>query len=235
MSFLDVFDYQLVHRNGDERGEVIHIEEGKTVIGRSEKCHVHLASPDVSRQHCVLVRTKTQLFVYDLSSRNGTKVNRQRIASKKPVELRHRDKLQIGRWKFRFLVKDALSGESIPDEPKVVDDAKASAPRTVLNELDAIAEALDLPSGEITETKSIPRDFPSEANNAAPSAAKPEKPNKPQLNEASPAPEKAEPEQPAFDPTKKRQPISLPASARLSGASDPRTAADQTLRKLFGR
>ncbi|MFG0289458.1 MAG: FHA domain-containing protein [Rhodopirellula sp. JB044] len=220
MSFLDVFDYQLVHRNGDQRGEVIHIEEGKTLLGRSEKCQIHLPTPDISRQHCVFIRTKTQLFVYDLESRNGTKVNREPIESKKPIELRHRDKVQVGRWKFRFLIKDALSGESIPVETVTDQKSKAKTPKNVLSELDAIAEALDISNDEITKTSSTPRDLRTETKT----------PPEPKADEETPAPEK-----PVFDPKAKRQPIGLPESAKRKCAADPRTAADQTLRKLFGR
>lgn len=230
MSFLDVFDYQLVYRNGDQRGEVIHIEEGKTLLGRSSKCQIHLPTPDISRQHCVLVRTKTQLFVYDLESRNGTKVNRQAIERKKAVELRHRDKLQVGRWKFRFLIKDALSGESIRaenntaknDTAKNTDIVQSQSPKNVLNELDAIAEALDISSDEITDNKSAVRDPKTSAPKPTGSKSKTDKPDGP------------EPKRPPIDPKIKRAPIGLPDSARLQGPSDPRTAADQTLRKLFG-
>ncbi|EMI44391.1 FHA domain-containing protein [Rhodopirellula sp. SWK7] len=228
MSFLDVFDYQLVYRNGDQRGEVIHIEEGKTLLGRSSKCQIHLPTPDISRQHCVLVRTETQLFVYDLDSRNGTKVNRQAIESQRPVELRHRDKLQVGRWKFRFLIKDALSGESIRAENDTakntdVAQSQSQSPKNVLNELDAIAEALDISSDEITDNQSAVRDPQTTAPKPTDSKSKTVKPDGP------------EPKRIPIDPKIKRAPIGLPNNARLQGPSDPRTAADQTLRKLFGR
>lgn len=51
-----------------------------TVVGRSrEICDLTLGRSSISKLHCLLVKTDGLLFVRDLGSTNGTKVNGQRI------------------------------------------------------------------------------------------------------------------------------------------------------------
>jgi pSer/pThr/pTyr-binding forkhead associated (FHA) protein len=61
-------------------GETITIDRDVTVVGRTaEHCDVVLARKSISKLHCVIVKTDGLLFIRDLSSTNGTKVNGQRI------------------------------------------------------------------------------------------------------------------------------------------------------------
>lgn len=61
-------------------GEPITIDRDVTVVGRvPEHCDLLLHRKSVSKIHCVIVKTDGLLFVRDLSSTNGTKVNGQRI------------------------------------------------------------------------------------------------------------------------------------------------------------
>jgi pSer/pThr/pTyr-binding forkhead associated (FHA) protein len=68
---------QLVPVNG---GPPITIDKDVTVVGRmSEHCDLVLERKSISKMHCVIARTDGLLFVRDLASTNGTKVNGQRI------------------------------------------------------------------------------------------------------------------------------------------------------------
>jgi pSer/pThr/pTyr-binding forkhead associated (FHA) protein len=61
-------------------GEPITIAKDVTVVGRqAEHCDIVLDRKSVSKIHCVIARTDGLLFVRDLDSTNGTKVNGQRI------------------------------------------------------------------------------------------------------------------------------------------------------------
>ena len=87
---------QLIPVNGEAP---ITIQRDITVVGRQhEQCDLVLENKSVSKMHCVLVRTDGLLFVRDLSSTNGTKVNGQRIVR---GALLPGDQLSIASEKFR--------------------------------------------------------------------------------------------------------------------------------------
>ncbi len=51
-----------------------------TLVGRKgENCDLAIASESISKLHCAIARTDGLLFVRDLGSTNGTKVNGQRV------------------------------------------------------------------------------------------------------------------------------------------------------------
>jgi predicted component of type VI protein secretion system len=68
------------------------------LLGRSEECDVPLEDESVSEVHCVIVQTDGLLLLRDLASRNGTRVNGQRV---RRAALLPNDELQIGRLRFR--------------------------------------------------------------------------------------------------------------------------------------
>ena len=61
-------------------GATVTIDRDVTVVGRLEEhCDLVLERKSVSKLHCIIVKTDGLLFVRDLSSTNGTKVNGQKI------------------------------------------------------------------------------------------------------------------------------------------------------------
>lgn len=61
-------------------GDPITIDKDVTIVGRqAEHCDLVLDRKSVSKIHCIIARTDGLLFVRDLDSTNGTKVNGQRI------------------------------------------------------------------------------------------------------------------------------------------------------------
>jgi len=68
---------QLIPRNG---GPPITLHSDITVVGRSSKlCDLVINHTSVSKQHCVLVKTDGLLYLRDLASTNGTRVNGHRV------------------------------------------------------------------------------------------------------------------------------------------------------------
>lgn len=82
-----------------EGGDPITIDRDVTVVGRvANCCDLVLERKSVSKMHCIIVRTDGLLFVRDLSSTNGTRVNGQKIVR---GALLPGDQLSFGGEKFR--------------------------------------------------------------------------------------------------------------------------------------
>ena len=98
---------QLIPQSG---GTPVIIDRDVTVVGRQrEHCDLVLEEKSVSKVHCILVKTDGLLFVRDLDSTNGTKVNGQRIMR---GALLPGDKLSFANEKYRVYLG--------PDEPEPV-------------------------------------------------------------------------------------------------------------------
>jgi len=68
---------QLIPQQG---GPPITLHSAITIVGRSSRfCDLVIDHTSVSKQHCILVKTDGLLYLRDLASTNGTRVNGQRV------------------------------------------------------------------------------------------------------------------------------------------------------------
>lgn len=74
--------------------------DGSAIIGRLEQCDICCDDPMMSRQHFVLEMEGNNLYVTDLETRNGTRVNGVPIQGK--YKLEQRDEITAGNIKFRI-------------------------------------------------------------------------------------------------------------------------------------
>ena len=91
------------------------LTEGEFIIGRSASCQLSLDDPLVSRSHAKLTVAAESLQVEDLGSRNGVRVNGQRIDSPRPVV--HGDKISIGNQDMTLLYKREARTETLAQQP----------------------------------------------------------------------------------------------------------------------
>lgn len=103
----------LVILNGKQSGRKIRLPEKDVIIGRDEGSFLRIASADVSRQHCQLVRIEGGWLVRDLKSQNGTILNGKRIRNEAPLHVG--DELVVGHMKFQW-EGPKTSGENVLED-----------------------------------------------------------------------------------------------------------------------
>lgn len=105
---------QLISLKGDR---TIRITKDVTVVGRRpEICDLVIPSDSISKIHCVISKTDGLLFVRDLGSTNGTRVNGQRVTR---GALLPGDELAIASIKFKVhLGPDDGHGQNIGHEDR---------------------------------------------------------------------------------------------------------------------
>jgi pSer/pThr/pTyr-binding forkhead associated (FHA) protein len=111
-----------VEREGDDGGSrVIDLQDAVDVtFGRSRAATVHVDSEKVSRLHAKVRRNGDVITVEDLGSRNGTRVNGDKIDG--PRKLANGDELSIGPIQAVVGIASGLRSASL-----VVDDVAGEA------------------------------------------------------------------------------------------------------------
>lgn len=79
--------------SGPEKGRVIALHE-KVIVGRSRSCEVTITDPSCSRQHALFEIKGGKIYVEDLKSTNGVRVNGARIIASQV--LKDGDRVQLG-------------------------------------------------------------------------------------------------------------------------------------------
>ena len=79
-------------KGGPGDGNTIMLSLGITVIGRTQPNDIVVDDPGVSRQHASIRGDASDYSITDLSSRNGTFVNDERLSAE-PRQLRNWDKV----------------------------------------------------------------------------------------------------------------------------------------------
>lgn len=90
-------------------GQLLDVHEGaayelrgnRVVVGRSTSADVTLQEPEVSRSHAVVYRKAGSVWVDDLGSANGTRVNGRQIDGE-PVAIHPGDQIEFGPATFAF-------------------------------------------------------------------------------------------------------------------------------------
>lgn len=185
---------QLIIVDGEGDAAVVPLAEGEITIGRGEQNLVRLSEKDVSRRHGRIVREQGQVYVEDLDSFTGIRVNGEKVRGRRALQ--EGDKVHISAYELslQLAAEEPLQpgpGPVLPRAPGPAVQPQAApvavAPRRKLGPVVAagvvIALALAglaLRSGhrgneELLESAaSVAPDPPAPALAAAPAPASPE-------------------------------------------------------------
>lgn len=93
-------------------GQPIVISRDLTLVGRQQGlCDLIIDRSSVSKLHCLIARTDGLLFVRDLASTNGTRVNGQKVTR---GALLPGDELSFGGERFRVELGPGAEEEEVP-------------------------------------------------------------------------------------------------------------------------
>jgi len=130
---------RLIPVNG---GEPILLKKDVSVVGRkSGLCDIQIDKNSISKIHCVIIKTDGLLFVRDLCSTNGTRVNGQKITR---GALLPGDELSIASVKFEV----ELSGDPKRESNEPIEENQRTEMLSAFNlEIESVEERLDSDSG----------------------------------------------------------------------------------------
>jgi hypothetical protein len=94
----------------------IDLPPGEFVIGRAANCQLSLDDPLVSRNHATLTVTPEAVVLADLGSRNGVRVNSDRIEGKRALS--HGDQISIGSQDMTLLSRRELVADTLIQGPE---------------------------------------------------------------------------------------------------------------------
>ena len=131
----------------------VSLDKPVTVIGRHPGCDVVIDHPAISGRHMLFRLVNRTVYVEDLASTNGTRVNG--IATSHQV-VHHLDMIEVGRHKLHFFDEELLAGRLGSLESTVQTDYE----RTMLAQAAEARAPVAAPVAEVdlARTMAIPRD-----------------------------------------------------------------------------
>ena len=117
LDFTTVFRFgqQMAHATGTPHplaGAAFHLQlsgdKTHVVVGRSADCDITVPDRSVSERHCYIEVAERGVVVLDLSSTNGTSINRVPLDPNSSSVLADEDILSVGRYSFQLLSSGSL-------------------------------------------------------------------------------------------------------------------------------
>ncbi|MCU1280281.1 MAG: hypothetical protein JWM53_3827 [bacterium] len=99
--------YKLIIEDDEGKTTVVPLIRDEITIGRKEGNTIRLTERNVSRRHAKLLKSNGTVFIEDLTSYNGIKVNGDRIAGRAPVN--EGDRVQIGDYQLALKLDKATA------------------------------------------------------------------------------------------------------------------------------
>jgi len=119
--------YKLIIEDDEGKTTVVPLIRDEITIGRKEGNTIRLTERNVSRRHAKLLKQNGSVFIEDLTSYNGIRVNGDRIAGRAPVN--EGDRIQIGDYQLALKL-DKSTVVSVAPTPPAVPSAEMTEQKT---------------------------------------------------------------------------------------------------------
>jgi pSer/pThr/pTyr-binding forkhead associated (FHA) protein len=107
--------YKLIIEDDEGKTTVVPLIRDEITIGRKEGNTIRLTERNVSRKHAKLIKNNGAIFIEDLSSYNGIKINGDRIGGRAPIN--EGDRIQIGDYQLALKLDKAQGAGTNPNAP----------------------------------------------------------------------------------------------------------------------
>lgn len=105
-------------RQGDVSWQEFFLEEGESIVGRGEECKLKFDDKVISRNHMKLLKSGDDVWVMDMNSKNGTRLDGVKIQPSRQVPVRVGQEIQIGHVVLKIQISEQLSQEILqPTNP----------------------------------------------------------------------------------------------------------------------
>src|SRR5260370_36454850 len=125
--------FKLIIEDDEGKTTVVPLIRDEITIGRKEGDTIRLTERNVSRRHAKLLKQNGTVYIEDLSSYNGIKVNGDRIAGRAPIN--EGDRIQIGDYQLALKLDKATgagstTGPTMPAMPSAAPTAEMGEQKT---------------------------------------------------------------------------------------------------------
>jgi pSer/pThr/pTyr-binding forkhead associated (FHA) protein len=129
----------LVGIDGDVNGKTFHIGMRTVTMGRSSSNFVQTLDEKASRTHCQFKPSLEGLFVRDMNSRNGMRVNGTPITAEELLE--DGDEIRVGEACFRYHRRLTVARDASMDRKNVSLNASRTTQKAGLDNLTKLLDA----------------------------------------------------------------------------------------------
>ena len=109
--------FKLIIEDDEGKTTVFPLADGDLTIGRKDGNTIRLMERNVSRRHARVERTNGAVFIQDLDSYNGVKINGERISGK--FEVKEGDLIEIGDYHLALQMSVTRSEAPEPAPPAI--------------------------------------------------------------------------------------------------------------------
>jgi hypothetical protein len=95
----------ILHLTGQSEFTLGRVAEGQPILPDIDLSPYEAYSQGVSRLHASLKMNNQRVFITDLGSSNGTRVNGQKIMANTDYPLNHGDVISLGKFKIQVLIR----------------------------------------------------------------------------------------------------------------------------------